>query len=288
MIGIVFALISAAMSGLSIVLARKHSSGSNAFNMSLIITCVGMVILWPLAIMLTAFGTVNLEGFLFFALSGVLSPGIVRLLYYRGMRTLGASVTSSIYSIYPLYSTLFAVMWLNEILSIWNMLGIICIVLGIIFMEMNSYRKNGQDKGRWKNIIFPLLGGLTFGVSSVIRKYALDICNTPILGVAIGYTFALLPYALILLSSAPTRRQLKLKRDLNWFWIAGVSQAITWTLAYYALSFEQVSITTPLLSIEPLFVVGFAYLYLKKIENVTHQLLGSVILTVLGVVLIIM
>ncbi len=287
MIGIVLALISAAMSGLSIVLARKYSSGSNAFNMSLIITCVGMVILWPLAIMVTAFGSVSIEGFLFFALSGVLSPGIVRLFYYKGMRTLGASVNSSIYSVYPLYSTLFAVMWLNEILSVWNMLGITCIVLGIIFMEMNNYRKNGQDKGRWKNIIFPVLGGLTFGVSSVIRKYALDICNTPILGVAIGYTFALLPYALILLSSATTRKQLKLKRDLNWFWIAGVSQAITWTLAYYALSFEQVSITTPLLSIEPLFVVAFAYFYLKKIENVTHQLLGSVILTVLGVVLII-
>lgn len=287
MIGIVLALISAAMSGLSIVLARKNSSGSNAFNMSLIITCVGMGVLWPLAIMSTAWGVVNIEGFLFFALSGVLSPGIVRLFYYRGMRTLGAAVNSSIYSVYPLYGTLLAVIWLNEILTAWNVLGIACIVLGITFMEMNNYRKNGQDKGRWKNIIFPVMGGVTFGVSSVIRKYALDICNTPILGVAIGYTFALLPYALILLSSAPIRNHLKVKRDLKWFWIAGISQAITWALSYYALSFEQVSITTPLLSTEPLFVIGFAYLYLKKIENVSHQLLGSVILTVLGVVLII-
>jgi len=169
------ALISAATSGLSIVIARRHSDESHAFNMSLIITIVGAGVLWPLAIMATQFDIVNIEGILLFALGGVLSPGLVRLLYYRGMKKLGASVTSSIYSIYPLYSTLFAVIWLNEILSVWNILGITCILIGITSMEMNNYRKNGQDKGRWKSIIFPVLGGLTFGVSSVIRKYALDI-----------------------------------------------------------------------------------------------------------------
>jgi len=287
MIGVILALISAATSGLSIVIARRHSDESHAFNMSLIITIVGAGVLWPLAIMATQFDIVNIEGILLFALGGVLSPGLVRLLYYRGMKKLGASVTSSIYSIYPLYSTLFAVIWLNEILSVWNILGITCILIGITSMEMNNYRKNGQDKGRWKSIIFPVLGGLTFGVSSVIRKYALDICDTPILGVAIGYLFALLPYALILIASNPARKNLIFKQDFKWFWIAGVTQAITWTLAFYALSFEQVSITTPLLSTEPLFVAVFAYLYLKRIEKVTHTLLASVLLTVSGVVLII-
>jgi drug/metabolite transporter (DMT)-like permease len=50
MIGVVLALLSAAASGFSVVLVRRHSGGSNAFNVSLVITMVGMVILWPLAI----------------------------------------------------------------------------------------------------------------------------------------------------------------------------------------------------------------------------------------------
>ena len=86
--------------------------------------------------------------------------------------------------------------------------------------------------------------------------------------------------------SVSTREELALKKDFRWFWIAGIGKAVSWTLAFYALSFEQVSITTPLLSIEPLFVVIFAYLYLRELERVSPKLLASIAVTVLGVVLV--
>jgi uncharacterized membrane protein len=57
-------------------------------------------------------------------------------------------------------------------------------------------------------------------------------------------------------------------------------------LAFYALSFEDVSVVTPLLSTEPLFVVFFAYLYLRRLECVSTKLALSIVLTVLGVVLV--
>jgi uncharacterized membrane protein len=79
---------------------------------------------------------------------------------------------------------------------------------------------------------------------------------------------------------------LSLKRDFRWFWGAGIGQAVSWLLAFYALSSEQVSITAPLLSIEPLFVVAFAYFYLKECEYVSIKLVASIAVTVLGVVLI--
>lgn len=69
------------------------------------------------------------------------------------------------------------------------------------------------------------------------------------------------------------------------FWVAGVGQAITWMLSFYALSYDDVSVITPLLSIEPVFVALFAYLYLRKIERVSPKLV-SIVLTVLGVVLV--
>lgn len=127
---------------------------------------------------------------------------------------------------------------------------------------------------------------MTLGVSSIIRKFALNICNAPVLGVAVAYAFSLLPYILILVFSVPTRKELALKQDFRWFWIAGIGQAVSWTLAFYSLSFEQVSITTPLLSIEPLFVAVFAYFYLRRIENVSAKLLASMVFTVLGIVLV--
>ena len=286
MIGIALALLSAAVSGLSVVLVRKNSASSTAFNVSLVITIVGMVILWPLAIVLTGFDSVNIAGFALFAVSGVLSPGLVRLFYYQGLKKLGASVNSSIYAAYPLYSALLAVLLLSEVLSVWNTLGILAILVGIVFADFSISKSNGQGGAGWRSLVFPIIGGVTLGVSSVIRKFALDISNAPVFGVAVAYTFSFLPYALILMSSRPARKGLALKQNLRWFWVAGIGQAVTWMFAFYALSFDQVSIITPLLSIEPVFVALLAYFYLKQLETVSTKLVAGIIITVLGVALI--
>jgi drug/metabolite transporter, DME family len=287
MIGLALALLSAVASGLSVVLVGKYSKKSNAFNMSLIISCVGTVILWPLAVLLTNLEYANLEGLVLFAIGGVLSPGLVRLLYYNGLKTLGTPVNSSVFSIYPLYTSLLAVLMLSEVLSLENWVGILCIVLGVISLEMSHRRINGGNKTTRKKLIFPTLGGLSFGMSIIIRKYALDLYNAPVLGVAVVHTFSLLPYFLMLALSMSTRKELSLKRDFRFFWIAGIGQALSWILSFYALSYETVSIVTPLLSIEPLFVALFAYLYLRELELVSPELAASIILTVVGVVLVI-
>jgi drug/metabolite transporter, DME family len=286
MIGIVLALLSAAASGLSVVLVRRNSGGSNAFNVSLIITMIGMVFLWPLAIALTSFNSINIAGFALFAVSGVLSPGLVRLFYYQGLKKLGVSVNSSIYAAYPLYSALLAVLFLSEVLSVWNALGILTILAGIVIADWSIDRSNGKGGSGWRSLVFPVIGGVILGISSVIRKFALDLSNVPVFGVAVAYTFSFLPYVLILASSSQTREGLALKQNLRWFWAAGIGQGVTWLLAFYALSLDQVSVITPLLSIEPLFVAVLAFFYLKKLETVSTKLLAGIIVTVFGVALI--
>jgi len=286
MIGIVLALLSAAASGLSVVLVRKHSEASSVFNMSLVITLVGMIVLLPLAALIPGSGAFSFAGIALFALSGVFSPGLVRLMYYKGLKTLGVSVNSSVFAVYPLYSALLAVVLLSEILTAWNAAGIIAIIIGVIFVEMSVNGNGGQGGNGWRNLVFPVLGGITLGVSSIIRKYALGVYDAPVLGVTVAYAFSLLPYALMLASSAPIRRELAWKQDFRWFWVAGIGQAVSWMLAFYALSFETVSITTPLLSVEPLFVAIFAFFYLKQVERVSLKLLASIVVTVIGVVLV--
>jgi uncharacterized membrane protein len=136
-----------------------------------------------------------------------------------------------------------------------------------------------------RSLIFPVVGGLTLGVSSIIRKYALDFYDAPLLGVAVAYTFSLLPYALMMFSSS-TRKSVSLKQDLRFFWIAGVGQAVSWILSFYALSYEEVSIITPLLSVEPIFVALFAWFYLREMERVSPKLIVSILLTVFGIILV--
>lgn len=286
MIGIILALLSAAASGFSVVVVRRNSAGSSAFNMSLIITLVGMLILWPLALLMMGQETINVAGLVLFGLSGFLSPGIVRLFYYKGLRKLGASVNSSVFSIYPLYSALLAVVLLSESLLSANWVGILCIAAGVVFMQLNTEGNGAQEKSGTKSLIFPVLGGIIIAVGSVIGKYALTISDAPAFGVAEAYTVSLLPYMLILIFSTRTRRELNLKRDMRFFWLAGIGQAVCWILTFAALHFEKVSVTNPLISTEPLFVVFFAFFLLRKVEHVSKKLIASIALTVLGVVLV--
>ena len=286
MLGITLALLSAAASGFSVVIVGRHSKKSNPFNVSVLISAVGLIILWPLAFALTDFATTNLEGIALFALGGLLTPGLVRLLYYTGLAKLGASVNSSVFSVYPLYSALLAMLFLSEILTPQNWVGVISIVFGVILVEFTSRKTNKSGKSMRKNLVFPIFGGLALGISAILRKTALEIFNAPILGVTVAYTFSFLIYAVMLAVSKSTRKDLSLRQDLRLFWVAGVGQALSWIFSFYALSVEKVSIVTPLLSVEPIFVVLLAYLYLRGTEHVSLKLVASIILTVFGVILV--
>ncbi len=288
MIGVALAILSAATSAVSVILVRRHSKESNAFNISLIISLIGLIILWPMALGLTDFSGVNMLSLVIFALSGILTPGIVRLFYYQGLKKLGASVNSSFYSTYPLYTALLAHLFLGDILLAGNWAGILLVFFSGILIEWSSRDVNIGIKYQRRNIIFPLIGGLTLAVGSIMRKFALDLFNAPVLGVALAYTFSLIPFLIIYLASKPTRQAVNLKRDMRLFWAAGIGQAVTWMLSFYALSNAQVSVVVPILSTEPVFVAIFAYLYLKKIEKVSAKLLVSIILTVIGVILVTM
>jgi drug/metabolite transporter (DMT)-like permease len=286
MLGTILALLSAAASGFSVVLVGIHSKKSNAFNMSFWISTVGLVILWPLALAMTDFQTANLTGIALFALGGLLTPGLVRLFYYNGLKKLGTSVNSTVFSIYPLYTALLAVLFLSEILTPQNWIGVISIAFGVIIVDLSFRTSNNGNKPLSGSLMFPILGGITLGISAILRKAALDLFNAPVLGVAVAYTFSFLLYAAILATSEPKREELSLRRDLRLFWLAGVGQALSWILSFYALSFEKVAVITPLLSVEPLFVVLLAYLYLREQEQVSLKLIAGIVLTFLGVILV--
>ena len=55
MIGEALAILSAATSALSVVLVRKYSNQSSTFNISLAISWVGMLVLWPLSFVYDGF-----------------------------------------------------------------------------------------------------------------------------------------------------------------------------------------------------------------------------------------
>jgi DME family drug/metabolite transporter len=287
MIGVVLALLSAMSAGSSLILVRKNLDKSNFIYISLTITIIGNIILWPLALISTDLGTVNPEGLLFFVFAGLLAPGIARLFYYKGMETAGISANATIYATYPLYTSIVAVLLLGEALTTENWVGLVCIIVGVISIgrivnKGGTSSKNPTKKG----LIIPVAGSLAFAFSYIVRKEALNIYNQPLLGVSVGYTTSLLVYLLAMALSKNAGTSGFSRNDLKMFWKPGVGMAMAWLLSFFALSQEMVSIVAPVLQTELLFILFFTYIFLRKIEKLSPKLVVSSLLIVAGVILI--
>ena len=141
MINILLVLFAAIAFAISAVLGRKMLTQSTFFAISFVVTLIGNI-LWPFAFLVSNTNSLNFEGILYFAIAGVIGYGITKLIYYKGMETVGVSVNSSIYAIFPIISTIFAVLLLNEVLTLWNWIGIICIFIGVFIIERGFGKPN--------------------------------------------------------------------------------------------------------------------------------------------------
>lgn len=287
MFGVVLALLSALSFGLSQILVRRNLDKSNYIYISLTVTIVGNIILWPLALTFTDLNTVNPDGLLLFLIAGLLAPAIARLFYFKGMETAGISANASIFATYPLYTSITATLLLGEVLTAENWIGLACIIIGVIFVGRNINNSNAQTKTTTKiGLIIPILGSLAIAFSQIFRKEALNLYSEPLLGVAVGYSTSLIVYLLVIAFSRNATRPRFSRRDLRHFWKPGVGIATGWLLSFLALSQDLVSIVVPLLQTELLFILFFTYLFLRKHETVSLKLAASALLIVAGVIFI--
>jgi len=287
MFGVALALLSALSFGLSQILVRKNLDKSNFVYISLTVTIMGNIILWPLALTFTNLNTVNPEGLLLFVFAGLLAPGIARLFYFKGMKTAGISANASIFATYPLYTSITAILLLGETLTAENWIGLACIITGVIFVGRTINNGDARPKSTSKRgLIVPILGSLALAFSQIVRKEGLNIYNQPLLGVAVGYSTSLIVYLLILVFSSGTRATGFSRKDLQLFWKPGVGIAAGWLLSFLALSQEMVSIVAPIMQTELLFILLFAYIFLRKQEKISIKLAASALLIVAGVILI--
>lgn len=287
MFGVLLAMLSALSFGLSQILVRKNLHKSNYLFITLTVTIMGNIILWPLALAFTDLNTINPEGILLFIIAGLLAPGVARLFYFKGMETAGMSTNASIFSTYPLYTSIIATLLLGEMLSSENWTGLICIIVGVIFIGRSMNNGDTQTANTTKKgIIIAFLGSLAMAFSQILRKEGLNIYNEPLLGVAAGYTTSLIVYLLVIRLSRNTETPHFSLNDVRNFWKPGIGIATGWLLAFVALSQEMVSIVAPILQTELLFIIFFAYVFLKKQEKVSLKLAASAILIVSGVILV--
>lgn len=285
MIGALSAVLASVFFGVAIVQVRKGLERMNPFSAAIMVTIVGNLIFWPLVFLLVPLNSINPLGILFFIFAGVFHPGLGRIVYYKGMETLGAPLNTSLIAIYPLFTTIFAICLLNERPTVGILVGMSCIILGIILLEKNLNNSNINSRRRMgKHLLYPLMAAVFIGFANVLRRLGLIEYSQVLMGVATGSLASLGVYGSLIISSSTIRNSISLNREA--FILVGKAGLVlsgAWFFNFYALSIEEAIVVSSLRSTTPLFVLLFSHFFLKKLERLSLKLLIGTFVIVLGV-----
>jgi uncharacterized membrane protein len=216
---------------------------------------------------------------MFFVLGGAIGGFLGLFLIYEGIYRLGAALTSSLIGIYPLFASLFAIIFIGEKITLLIFLGTLSIILGVGIISMPGRRS--QWKFRKLYLFIPILAALCHGLASLIRKLGLDLLDSPILGAAIGTTTALACLTLYLAYRGEIALPIN-EKGSTYFVLSGLIGSFSLVALFFALSLGRVVFVAPLVGTSPLFTLLFSHVFLKGIEKVTPFLVIGAIVIVAG------
>lgn len=275
-------LVTAACYGSNAVLTRKGLDDSNPLTAVLVNSLVQVVLL-SILVAVQPPKVVNLTGMAFFVVSGVLASTLGRLSNFVAIEKLGVSVSSTIVGSSPLFSTLFAVIIINEKVSPSTLLGTLLVVAGVAITRLQ-----GDESTNLKTsaIIFPLLAAAFYGASAPVRKIGLNLLPETTFGALVGSSSSTLFYALYIVATG-RMSQLKLTRkSTTYFVTSGFVVTAGWLAMYNALSQGNVSVVSALIGTNPLFSLLMSYIFLKDSENLGWMVVFGCLAIVSGALII--
>src|ERR671914_518605 len=134
------ALITSVLYASALVSARAGLRYSTPTTVTLFSILMQNLLLWSAVFATGGAHAVPLAGILLFTVVGIFQLG-VRLLAYTGVEKIGASRSSALQSVSPLFSAVIAILFLGEETSALIILGTFLIVAGIVMVSWKPEQK---------------------------------------------------------------------------------------------------------------------------------------------------
>jgi drug/metabolite transporter (DMT)-like permease len=217
-----------------------------------------------------------------FVAIGLFVPGATRVLTFRGIRTMGSAITSTIVNTTPMFSTALAMLVLAERPGPLVLAGVFSIVGGLVIISWEGSQRS------WKRteLIFPFLAALLFSIKDVTVRWGLGSGGAPILAAAIAALTSTIEIFLVNRYVHKESFVLPPRDVIHWFVSSGIFTGGSFLFMFLALSMERVSIIAPLVNSYAVFVLMLAPLMAKQIEKVTFRKAAGAALVVAGIFLI--
>ncbi len=296
MSGAPLALLSAACYGLNRVVVRRGV-------IKISDPTVGVLISVPLSLpffllILIAIGRVHdivsfpWQSYVWLSLAGVIHFVGGRSFGYAATQLLGANIGSIMGRVAPIAAVTLGISLLGEPLTGGIILGVLLIVGGVSVAGWKPKMPDhdGSNPGSHlplKGILFGLGSGLCFGITPLFVKMGLHEPYSPVAATFISYFAATIILITFLLSRGKRTILFGMGRSLFLlFFFAGLLTSVAQLSRYIALSISAVSIVSPLISTSPVFVLGFSFLFNRKLEAFNLAIIVGAIATVIGAIVL--
>lgn len=287
---VVFALLAAAsFSALAITVTRGFRTNS---------LMTGLMVSLPVGALVTGAFTLadpptglTLRAILFFVAGGIVGEGVGRTAFIFAVRLIGPSTATPLQTAtYPALALLGGWMLLAEPVTVWRVVGALAIAAGISVLvrgqpstvESDPTRQPARSR-RWAYLL-PVLGGISFASSDLLRKLGLEETPHPAFGAVSGTITIILLWVVILALAPRIRATVRLEPGWQWFIPTGLLAGLGVLSVFRALEAGDVSVVGPIIMSQPLMVVLFSALFLRDLEKLTWNVVAGAAITVLGVV----
>jgi drug/metabolite transporter (DMT)-like permease len=177
-----------------------------------------------------------------------------------------------------------AVIFLGEVWVPQNIVGTCLVIAGVIVL---SYRKPADGDWRLKDLVYPVLAALAFGISSNLRKAGLTEVPRPLLGAAVTLATAFLVLLLIVQLRGGRQALVWNAQGGKWM-VAGALVNTCALLSFFAaLNVGPVVRIEPLVACNPLLSIVWTGIFLRHIERLTGRTVAGALVTVAGTVLVV-
>jgi len=220
---------------------------------------------------------------LIFVAIGLFVPGVTRVLSFRGIRTMGSAITSTIINTTPMFSTLLAIMLLDERPGPMVLAGVVVTVCGLVTVSWAG------DRVRWRRteLIYPFLCALIFATKDVTVRWGLGGGGVqPVLAAGIAAVTSTVEIFAITRFVQKEKFSLPPFSILRWFLWSGICTGGSFFFMYLAFSMERVSIVAPLINSYSVFVLILTPWLAKRIESITLRKALGAAMVVAGIFLV--
>lgn len=256
---------------------------SNALTCSIVSLATSAVVLWVLVPFFVPLSALWTPAIGYFVAAGFFAPGIGQTLGYVGIERIGVARSMPIVNSAPIFSSIFAVLFLDEVWVLQNIFGTGLVILGVIVLSSGK-----PANGQWRklDIVYPILAALAFGISTTLRKTGLMVVERPILAAAVTVGTGLFVLLAIIQTQGGRRALILNRQNTGWLFAAAVVNTAAILSVFSALNVGKVVRVEPLIACNPLLTIVWAGILLKQIERLSARIIIGATVTIGGTVLV--